>query len=65
MDSASELESITTNNYEYVHDGNRRFSSLVDNNFLIGRYHGIEGNRYPLPNDYEEVLRLDKLHYMF
>ena len=29
------------------------------------RYHGIDGNRYPLPNDTEEVIRLDKLHYMF
>lgn len=29
------------------------------------RYHGIDSSRYPLPNDTEEVVRLDKLHYMF
>ena len=29
------------------------------------RYHGIEGNEYPLPNDTEEHTRLDSLQYMF
>ena len=28
-------------------------------------YHGIEGNKYPLPNDEEEVRRLDDLHLMY
>jgi len=32
---------------------------------LILRYHGIEGNRYLLPNDTEEVSRLDDLHYLY
>jgi hypothetical protein len=32
---------------------------------LDRRYHGIEGNRYPLPNDEEEIIRLENLHYMF
>src|SRR5271170_15722 len=29
------------------------------------RYHGIERNEYPLPNDSEEHTRLDNLHHMF
>ena len=29
------------------------------------RYHGVEGNEYPLPNDTEEHTRLDNLQYMF
>ena len=29
------------------------------------RYHGIEGNEYPLPNDSVEHTRLDNLHHMF
>jgi SAM-dependent methyltransferase len=29
------------------------------------RYHGIEGNRYLLPNDADEVSRLDDLHYLY
>lgn len=32
---------------------------------LIQRYHGIDTSKYPLPNDTEEVIRLDKLHYLF
>jgi hypothetical protein len=26
-------------------------------------YHGIETNPYPLPNDKEEIYRLNELHY--
>jgi SAM-dependent methyltransferase len=29
------------------------------------RYHGIEGNSYPLPNDEDEVSRLDDLHFVY
>jgi len=29
------------------------------------RYHGIDGNEYPLPNDSEEHTRLDNLQHMF
>ena len=31
----------------------------------VCRYHGIEGNSYPLPNDADEVNRLDDLHYVY
>ena len=31
---------------------------------LIPRFHGTD-NRYPLPNDSEEIVRLDELHYMY
>lgn len=29
------------------------------------RYHGVRSSNYPLPNDAEEVIRLDDLHYMY
>lgn len=29
-----------------------------------GRYHGVEDNPYPLPNDEEEVERLDNLQFV-
>jgi ubiquinone/menaquinone biosynthesis C-methylase UbiE len=34
-------------------------------NFIDRRYHGIDSSGYPLPNDTEEIIRLDKLHYVF
>ena len=88
MDMISDMESITSSNYEFRHDGHRRYllpqtpllsASLIYSHNLpelvcllllqpvskIASYHGIEGNKYPLPNDEEELRRLDDLHLMY
>jgi hypothetical protein len=41
-----------------------RFLEIIHILTIIS-YHGIEGNKYPLPNDEEEVRRLDDLHLMY
>jgi len=48
----SEMESVTSENYEFRHRAGRRV-------------HGIIQSPYPLPNDDEEVIRLDEQHYVF
>jgi len=56
------MESVTSTNYRFRHDGERRSNELRC--LLIYRYHGIVENPYPFPNDEEEVVRLDKLQYL-
>jgi len=50
-DYTSDMESVTSTNYQFRMVGNRRM-------------HGIETNPYPLPNDDEEIVRLDELQFV-
>lgn len=62
MDADSDMLSITSSNYDYQTHGRRRY---VPEGCVWLRYHGVISSKYPLPNDTEEVIRLDDLHYMF
>jgi hypothetical protein len=42
--------------------GERRYRNALRSS---GRYHGIEGNPYALPNDEGEVHRLNELQFVF
>jgi SAM-dependent methyltransferase len=47
----SDMESINSQNYAFRFKGHRR-------------YHGVIDNPYPLPNDDQELIRLDELQYV-
>src|ERR1700736_2121942 len=59
----SDMESVTSSMYAFRHDGRRR--SIFAFPVADRRYHAVETNRYPLPNDEEETMRLDELHYLY
>jgi SAM-dependent methyltransferase len=57
---STDLESVTSANYQFVTRGSRRSNPF--NPSIYSRFHGIKTNSYPLPADDEEVERLDELH---
>lgn len=58
-DYQSDLESVTSDLIPSKIRANRRSSTKPS--ILSPRYHGFESSVYPLPNDYQEIERLDTL----
>jgi hypothetical protein len=56
------MESITSSIYQFRNMGGRRLQHSEIR--LMWRYHGAFDSPYPLPNDEEEVMRLDEVHFM-
>lgn len=69
----SDFESITSSNYAFREEGGRRYEFPRDGfkiggqgDFdlrLTGRFHSVEDAPYPLPNDEDELERLQDLQH--
>jgi len=72
-DMTSDFESITSSNYAFREEGGRRYESPdmavvfgVPGDFgrrLTDRFHSVEDAPYPLPNDEDELERLQDLQH--
>ena len=69
----SDFESITSSNYAFREEGGRRYHPLPSREaleesqeFEVGaenRFHSVEDAPYPLPNDEDEMERLQDLQH--
>lgn len=61
---SSGMESVSSSNYQFRFKGSRRLEATSSDRAYTRRYHGLDHNPYPFPNDDEEFARLDKLHFL-
>jgi len=63
MDTGSEYTSINSTNYQFHEEGGRRYCAKANMPDSC-RFHGMDAP-YKLPNDGDELSRLQDLHYYF
>jgi|ERR1700737_158683 len=59
----SDMESITSSNYQFQYRNHRRLELGILSSAYIHRYHGLT-SPYSLPNDEDEKYRLDELQFV-